>query len=148
MPGLAFCLDGDSVSRNDGCIFLCDTWGHNALEMAARTHLSLLERSKWLFEPARLRWGDRKSCSSSFVSAGALGNAARTRSKMVASAKALDIAWLGCSKTLYWLTFLRSNPLGSAGVHDIGARARSAPPDRRRFTGIGSMTVARSQDLR
>ena len=60
----------------------------------------------------------------------ALEMAARTRSNSFGSARALEIAWPGCSKTLHLPTCASSSPLGSAGALDIGARARSAPLGR------------------
>jgi hypothetical protein len=96
-----------------------------------RARSAPLGRSKWPLEPARLCWGARNG-----------------RSKSLGSARALEIARPGCSKTSHLSTFPVSSPLGSAGALDIRARARSAPlgrpksplePARLRWTGDASL---------
>ena len=77
--------------------------------MAARARSALLGRSTWPLEPARLRWGARDS-----------------RSNSLGSARALEIARPGCSKTSHLSTFPASSPLGSAGALEMAARASSA----------------------
>ena len=104
------------------------------------------------FEPARLGWGARHGRSNSLGSARALEMAARTRSNSLELARLLQdarnrSAWLlentapayvseFDAARLHWgARHWRSSPLGSAGAPEIAARARSAPLDRRRFTG-------------
>ena len=102
-----------------------------ALEMAARARSAPLGRSKRPLEPARLHWGAQNGRSSS-----------------LGSARALEIARPGCSKTLHLPTSPKSSPLGSAGSPDIAARARSAPLGRRRFTGQDHECLLRSTERR
>ena len=81
------------------------------LKMAARARSDSLGRSERPLEPARLHWGAQSG-----------------RSNWLGSAKVLEIARPGCSKTLHLPTWLhwgarhwRSRPLGSA-------RTRSSNP--------------------
>ena len=116
-----------------------------ALETAARARSAPPGRSKWPLEPARLRLGARNGRSSPLGFAGALE---KCRSNSLGSARPLEIAQPGSSKTLHLPTFLKSKPLGSAGALDIGARARSAPLDRRPFTGQDHECLLRSTHRR
>ena len=73
-----------------------------------RARSAPLGRSKRPLEPARLHWGAQNGHSNS-----------------LGSAKALEIARPGCSKTLHLPTFAKSSPLGSAGpetLHWAGPR--------------------------
>ena len=54
MPGFAFCLDGDSVSRNDGCILLCDTGSHNK-DIEMRRHLDSID-CLWILSSMDVSW--------------------------------------------------------------------------------------------
>ena len=56
--------------------------GDSGLEMAARARSAPPGCSQWPLEPARLRLGARNGCSSPLGFAGALENAARTRSAL------------------------------------------------------------------
>ena len=87
-----------------------------ALEMAAQARSAPLGRSRWPLEPARLRWGARNG-----------------RSNSLGSARALEIARPGWSKTLQLPTFPSSSTLGSSGALDMAARARSAPLGRSKW---------------
>ena len=84
--------------------------------MAARARSAPLGRSRWPLEPARLRWGARNG-----------------RSNSLGSARALEIARPGWSKTPHLPTFPSSSTLGSSGALDMAARARSAPLGRSKW---------------
>ena len=89
-----------------------------ALEMAARARSALRGRSTWPFELARLRQGAR-NCP-----AWLLENIAP-----------VDVSSFEPARLRWGARHSRSSPLGPAGAPEIAARARSAPLDRRRFTG-------------
>ena len=83
-----------------------------------RARSARLGRSKWPLELTRLRQGAR-NCSAWLLE--------NTAPADVSDFEPARLRW----GARHW----RSSPLGSAGAPEIAARARSAPLDRRRFTG-------------
>ena len=88
-----------------------------AFEMAARARSAPLGRSKRPLEPARLHW-----------------SAQNGRSNSLGSAKALEIARPGCSKTLHLPTSPKSSPSAP-----LGRPTSQLGPARLRLAGDASL---------